>query len=73
MSDDALNRAILGELASAPSLTAQQIANRLGVPHWADLSSVLNALVARGAVRVTGPLGRPETTYRIHHRGKAVS
>jgi hypothetical protein len=49
-----------------------QLATRLQIPHWADLSTALSHLVAGGYVSVTGPLGRAETTYRIHARGKAA-
>ena len=67
---DALSRRILQELAGARSLTTQQIATQLGASHWADLSSLLGKLVADGYVSVTGPLGRSETSYRIHARGR---
>jgi predicted ArsR family transcriptional regulator len=69
---DALSRRILEELADARSLTALEIAARLGAGHWADLSTVLGRLVAAGCISVTGPLGRAETTYRIHARGRAA-
>jgi DNA-binding PadR family transcriptional regulator len=69
---DELSRAVLQELATARSLTAEQVAVRLHARHWADLSTALARLVSSGYVSVTGPLGRAETTYRIHERGRAV-
>jgi predicted ArsR family transcriptional regulator len=69
---DDLSRAILRELSSAQSLTAQQIATRLGVSHWANLSTALAKLVAAGSISVVGPLGRAETTYRIHARAHGI-
>jgi predicted ArsR family transcriptional regulator len=68
---DALERAILHELATARALTASDLAERLQVAHWANLSTALSSLVAAGYVSVIGPLGRAETTYRIHARGRA--
>ena len=69
---DSLARTILRELGNARSLTALQLAARLEVQHWADLSTALSTLVAGGYVSVIGPVGRAETTYRIHERGKAA-
>ena len=69
---DELSRAILHELAGARLLTAQQVAARLEARHWADLSTALGKLVSGGYISVTGPLGRAETTYRIHERGRAA-
>ena len=69
---DSLARTILRELGNARSLTALQLAARLEVQHWADLSTALGKLVSSGYLSVTGPLGRAETTYRIHERGRAA-
>ena len=69
---DPLSRAILQELASAGSLSALQLGARLQAHHWADLSTALGKLVSSGYISVTGPLGRAETTYRIHARGRAA-
>jgi DNA-binding PadR family transcriptional regulator len=69
---DGLSRAILHELASGGPLTAVQLAARLEARHWADLSTALGKLVSSGYISVTGPLGRAETTYRIHERGRAA-
>jgi predicted ArsR family transcriptional regulator len=69
---DELSRAILNELATAGSLSTEQLARRLQARHWADLSTALARLVSSGYVSVTGPLGRAETTYRIHARGRAA-
>jgi hypothetical protein len=69
---DELGRAILNELATAGSLTTEQLATRVQARHWADLSTALAGLVSSGYVSVTGPLGRAETRYRIHERGRAA-
>jgi DNA-binding PadR family transcriptional regulator len=69
---DALSRAILQELADGRPRSAQQLATHLEARHWADLSTALANLVSSGYIRVTGPLGRAETTYRIHARGRAA-
>ena len=69
---EALRRAILQELASAGSLTALPVSTRLEARYWADLSTALGKLVPSGYISVTGPLGRAETTYRIHERGRAA-
>lgn len=69
---DVLPRAILHELSNGHRLTALQIATKLEARHWADLSTELKDLVARGYITVTGPLGRPETSYRIHSSGQAA-
>ena len=67
-----LEQRVLEELARAGQLTADELAQRLNARHWADLSSALGQLVSRGYVTVTGPLGRAETRYRIHARGRAA-
>ena len=69
---DELSRAILQEMASVRSLSAQELARRLQARHWADLSTALGKLVSSGYLSVTGPLGRAETTYRIHERGRTA-
>ena len=69
---DALEQRVLNELALAGQLTADELGRRLNAGHWADLSSALSQLVANGYVMVTGPLGRAETRYRIHARGRAA-
>ena len=69
---DALEQRLLNEVALAGQLTSDELARRLNVRHWADLSTALSQLVANGYVSVTGPLGRAETRYRIHARGRAA-
>jgi hypothetical protein len=69
---DALNERLLRELSQAGRLTAGDLATRMHARHWADLSTALSQLVAKGYVTVIGPLGRAETTYRIHERGLAA-
>ena len=67
-----LERRVLEELAIAGQLTADELGQRLNARHWADLSSALSQLASRGYVTVSGPLGRAETRYRIHARGRAA-
>jgi predicted ArsR family transcriptional regulator len=69
---DALEHRVLSEVAVAGQLSADELAQRLNARHWADLSSALSHLVSSGYVTVSGPLGRAETRYRIHARGRAA-
>jgi len=67
-----LDERLLRELAQAGSLRTDELARRLNAHHWADLCTDLDRLVSSGYVTVVGPLGRPETRYRIHARGRAA-
>jgi DNA-binding Lrp family transcriptional regulator len=69
---DALDERLLRELSQAGPLSAGDLAARVNARQWADLSSALSQLVAGGYVTVIGPLGRAETSYRIHERGVAA-
>ncbi len=69
---DALEERLLNELAGGRRLTSDELAARLNARHWADLSTALAQLVLNGYVTVVGPLGRAETRYRIHARGRAA-
>jgi len=69
---DALNERLLRELAEASPLRTDDLARRLNAGHWTDLCTALDQLTSGGFVTVVGPLGRPETRYRIHARGRAA-
>ena len=68
---DALDDRLLRELAIADGgLRSDELARRVGASHWVELSTVLSQLVRSGHVTGVGPLGRAETRYRIHPRGR---
>ena len=69
---DPLEERLLNELAGGSGLTSGELAGRLNARHWTDLSTALAQLVSNGYVTVIGPLGRAETRYRIHARGRAA-
>ncbi|MBV9897381.1 MAG: Lrp/AsnC family transcriptional regulator [Chloroflexi bacterium] len=69
---DSLDERLLRELAQAGPLTTNELAHRLSAGHWADVCTALNRLVSEGYATVVGPLGRPETLYRVHPRGRAA-
>jgi DNA-binding Lrp family transcriptional regulator len=69
---DALEERVLRELADGGRMTAADLARRIGARQWVDLSTVLANLSRSGYVTVIGPLGRPETQYRVHARGLAA-
>jgi predicted ArsR family transcriptional regulator len=68
---DVVEERLLRELALAGGrLRADELARRVGVAHWVELSTALSELVRGGYITVVGPLGRAEATYRIHPRGR---
>jgi predicted ArsR family transcriptional regulator len=69
---DSVEERLLRELAQAGPLRTDELARRLSARHWTDLCTPLTVLVSRGYATVVGPLGRPETRYRIHPRGRAA-
>jgi predicted ArsR family transcriptional regulator len=69
---DTLDEQVLRALAKGGQLTADELARRVHAQHWADLSTALAHLAARGYVTVVGPLGRAETRYRAHPQGLAA-
>jgi len=69
---DSLNERLLRELAQAGPLRTDDLARHVGARHWTDLCTALDELVSRGYATVVGPLGRPETLYRVHPRGRAA-
>jgi predicted ArsR family transcriptional regulator len=69
---DSLDKRLLRELAEAGPLKTDELARRLNARHWTDLCTPLDELVSRGYATVVGPLGRPETLYRVHPRGRAA-
>ena len=69
---DATEERLLSELAQAASLSTEELARRLQARNWVDLCTPLAQLVSSGYATVVGPLGRPETLYRVHARGRAA-
>ena len=69
---DSLNKRLLRELAQAGPLRTDDLARRVSASHWTDLCTALDELVSSGYATVVGPLGRPETLYRVHARGRAA-
>lgn len=69
---DAFDKRLLRELANAGPLRTDELARRLNARHWTDLCTALDQLVSSGYAAVVGPLGRPETLYRVHSRGRAA-
>ena len=69
---DSLDERLLRELAQAGQLRTDELALRLNAHHWTDLCTALDRLVSKGYATVVGPLGRPETLYRVHARGRAA-
>jgi DNA-binding HxlR family transcriptional regulator len=70
---DAVGERLLRELAEADGqLRADELARRVSASHWVELSTALSELTRNGYVTVVGPLGRAETRYRIHPRGRAA-
>jgi len=62
---------LLRELALADGrLRADELARRVDASHWVELSTALSQLVRSGYVTAVGPLGRAETSYHIHPRGR---
>jgi predicted ArsR family transcriptional regulator len=69
---DALSKRVLRELADSGRLRTDELARRLNAHHWTDLCTALDELVSSGYATVVGPIGRPETLYRLHPRGRAA-
>ena len=69
---DSLDERLLRELVQAGPLRTDELAQRLNARHWTDLCTALDQLVSSGYATVVGPLGRPETLYRVHARGRAA-
>jgi DNA-binding HxlR family transcriptional regulator len=62
---------LLRELAlDGGRLRADELARRVKASHWVELSTALSELVRDGYITVVGPLGRAETSYHIHPRGR---
>jgi predicted ArsR family transcriptional regulator len=68
----ALEERLLRELVKGGQLTTDELARRVDARHWAELSTALSQLTAKGYVTVVGPLGRATTRYRAHPRGLAA-
>jgi DNA-binding GntR family transcriptional regulator len=68
---DVIGERLLRELSLAGGrLSADELARRVDASHWVELSTALSELVRNGYVTVVGPLGRAETSYRIHPCGR---
>jgi predicted ArsR family transcriptional regulator len=63
---------LLHRQRQAGPLRTDDLARRVNARHWTDLCTALDELVSGGYVTVVGPLGRPETLYRVRPRGRAA-
>lgn len=70
---DELEARLLRELDLAHGyVRADELALRVGVSHWVELSTAVGQLLRKGYVTAVGPIGRAETRYRIHPQGRAA-